>query len=335
MDYQAGASSTINRFLRITKDTALTIVCVGVVFVFSGLHVFAQYIEPDPSFYAENPLSVSVAISATAPSPTITTQLYPDAVPMPGPINMVDTIDSAIFKGLAYPDATIYLLKNGDVMGQTKAGKDGYFDIRLRSLPQGTFTFGLKAEDSFKNVSKIITVTVFISGGVATTVGGIFMPPTITSDKTEVKKGEIITFSGLTAPYAEIRLSLGKGSDEVIKKIHVTASGIWSYVLDSSEFSFGDYEAKARALLSDSLSPYSEVLFFKVGEVTKLRVKNIGLSGFRKKCDLNNDNRVNLLDFSIMAFWYKRLGFPPKVDLNTDTKINLTDLSILAYCWTG
>jgi hypothetical protein len=44
---------------------------------------------------------------------------------------------------------------------------------------------------------------------------------------------------------------------------------------------------------------------------------------------------VNILDFSIMAFWYKRLGFPAKVDLNTDNKVNLTDLSILAYCWTG
>jgi hypothetical protein len=66
-----------------------------------------------------------------------------------------------------------------------------------------------------------------------------------------------------------------------------------------------------------------------------MRAKLSGLTGFRKKCDLNNDNRVNLLDFSIMAFWYKRLGFPPKVDLNSDANVNLTDLSILAYCWTG
>ena len=74
---------------------------------------------------------------------------------------------------------------------------------------------------------------------------------------------------------------------------------------------------------------------FRVGDTNRPRPKNAYLSGFRKKCDLNNDNRVNLLDFSIMAFWYKRLTFPPKVDLNTDKQVNLTDLSILAFCWTG
>jgi hypothetical protein len=283
-----------------------------------------------------NPLSVTVTVTAIAPSPVITTQNTPVVVPPPpGPINMVDTIDAAIFKGLAYPDATVYLLKNGEVMGQTKADSAGFFDIRLRTLSQGTFTFGLKAEDSNKNVSKLITVSIFISGGVATTVDGIVIPPTITSDKTAVKKGETVTFSGFAAPDAEVRLSLSKGASEWIKKVQALASGSWTYVLDSSSFSFGDYEAKARSLLSDNLSPYSEVVLFTVGDVTKMRAKLSGLTGFRKKCDLNNDNRVNLLDFSIMAFWYKRLGFPPKVDLNSDANVNLTDLSILAYCWTG
>ena len=74
---------------------------------------------------------------------------------------------------------------------------------------------------------------------------------------------------------------------------------------------------------------------FRVGDTNRLRAKVSELPGFRKRCDLNNDSRVNILDFSIMAFWYKRLGFPPRVDLNADNNINLTDLSILAYCWTG
>ncbi len=51
--------------------------------------------------------------------------------------------------------------------------------------------------------------------------------------------------------------------------------------------------------------------------------------------DLNNDKRVNLIDFSITAYWYKRPSPPATVDLNNDGKVNLVDFSIMAYYWTG
>jgi hypothetical protein len=131
-----------------------------------------------------------------------------------------------------------------------------------------------------------------------------------------------------------MRLSFSALS-EILKKATSNASGTWSYTLDSSLLAFGDFEAKARSMTASDTSVYSDPLLFKVGDKTVIRPKSSSLFGFRKKCDLNDDSRVNLLDFSIMAFWYKRLGFPAKVDLNTDSSINLTDLSILAYCWTG
>ncbi|MFA6385357.1 MAG: dockerin type I domain-containing protein, partial [Candidatus Paceibacterota bacterium] len=51
--------------------------------------------------------------------------------------------------------------------------------------------------------------------------------------------------------------------------------------------------------------------------------------------DLNCDNHVNLIDFSIMAYWYKKINPPEKVDLNNDGKITLVDFSIMAFNWTG
>jgi hypothetical protein len=41
------------------------------------------------------------------------------------------------------------------------------------------------------------------------------------------------------------------------------------------------------------------------------------------------------VDFSIMAYWYKRPNPPASVDLNGDSKIDLVDFSILAFNWTG
>jgi hypothetical protein len=51
--------------------------------------------------------------------------------------------------------------------------------------------------------------------------------------------------------------------------------------------------------------------------------------------DMNTDCRVNLIDFSILAYWYKKAGVPASVDLNGDGKVTIVDFSILAYYWTG
>jgi hypothetical protein len=59
-----------------------------------------------------------------------------------------------------------------------------------------------------------------------------------------------------------------------------------------------------------------------------------------QKGDVNGDCRVNLVDFSITAYWYKRsvstefMGIEA-LQLSDDGLINLVDFSILAYYWTG
>ena len=47
------------------------------------------------------------------------------------------------------------------------------------------------------------------------------------------------------------------------------------------------------------------------------------------------DKKVNLIDFSIVAFWYKKNGAPQQFDFNNDGKVTIVDFSIMAYYWTG
>jgi len=65
---------------------------------------------------------------------------------------------------------------------------------------------------------------------------------------------------------------------------------------------------------------------------------------FPKKCpgkgDLNSDCRVDLVDFSIAAYWYKKPLSPPFAEierekLSGDGEVTLRDFSIMAYWWTG
>ena len=56
--------------------------------------------------------------------------------------------------------------------------------------------------------------------------------------------------------------------------------------------------------------------------------------------DLTDDCRVDLIDFSIAEFWYKKslselLLIQEKVQLSGDGIINLVDLSIMGFYWTG
>jgi len=52
--------------------------------------------------------------------------------------------------------------------------------------------------------------------------------------------------------------------------------------------------------------------------------------------DFNKDNKINIVDLSILLFWYGKTG--PEIipyDLNEDNMIDIADVSILFYRWTG
>jgi len=104
------------------------------------------------------------------------------------------------------------------------------------------------------------------------------------------------------------------------------------YNFDSSFVDYGTHYTKSKASIGNqAVSGFSNVISFKVG------TKNIAteLPKVVTKGDLNSDRRVNLVDFSIAAYWYKRPTPPATVDLNNDGKIDLVDFSIMAYYWTG
>lgn len=53
------------------------------------------------------------------------------------------------------------------------------------------------------------------------------------------------------------------------------------------------------------------------------------------KADFNADCRVNIVDFSILIYWFIRPNPLARIDLNSDTRVNLQDFSIMAFYWTG
>ena len=237
------------------------------------------------------------------------------------------------FTGKAYPKSTVTLLKDAQIVATTIAGADANFQISLSNITAGSYIFSVYSEDNRGNRSSLLTFPLSVTSGVTTNVTGIFIAPTIDVDKSEVKKGEVLKIFGQSAPNSEITIIINS-EEEIYGKTKADKIGAYLYNLDTLELEKGDHLAKSRATSENDISPLSKAVSFKVSDKTILKTSEKTIM----KADLNGDKRVNLIDFSIAAYWYKRpltTEAKDKVDLNKDGKVDLIDFSIMAYYWTG
>jgi hypothetical protein len=243
----------------------------------------------------------------------------------------VPPVTSVVFSGRAYPKSTVTLLKDAQIAATTIAGSDAMFSITLSGLSGGNYIFSIYAEDNKGIRSSLLTFPVSVTSGATTNVSGIFIAPTIAVDKSEVKRGDDIAIFGQSAPNSEITISVSSG-EEFFNKVKADSGGVYLYNFDTSPLEMGQHFTKSKSALNGEVSSFSKAVSFAVG------TKNV-LAQLPAKCsakaDLNGDCRVNLVDFSIAAYWYKRPSTPKTVDLNGDGKVDLIDFSIMAFYWTG
>ncbi len=221
-------------------------------------------------------------------------------------------------------------MRDAQVAATTVAGADANFSINLSGLSGGNYIFSVYGEDKESRRSNLSTFPVSITSGAATNISGIFIAPTIDVDKSEVKRGDNISIFGQSVPFSEVTIMISSEED-FFGKINADKNGIYFYSFDTSVLDIGQHLTKSKASYGGEVSSLSKAVGFKVGTKTITAKPAAKVS----RGDLNKDSRVNIVDFSIMAFWYKKTGFPISLDLNNDQKIDLKDFSILAYYWTG
>ena len=239
-------------------------------------------------------------------------------------------VTSAIFNGRAYPKSTVTLLKDAQIVATTIADTNANFSLNISGLTGGNYIFSVYSEDNKGNRSSLLTFPVSVTSGATTQISGIFLAPTIAVDKSEVKRGDNIAIFGQSAPQADIVISVSS-EEEFFAKTISDKEGIYLHNFDTTVLDYGLHNTKSKASIGNlAVSSFSRVISFKVGTITVPKEK-LEIS----KGDLNNDNKVNLVDFSIAAYWYKRTSPPSSVDLNGDGKVDLVDFSIMAYYWTG
>ena len=239
---------------------------------------------------------------------------------------------SALFYGKAYPYEKVYLLKDGELIDETVANVAADFSFDLANITPGIYTFSIYSYDVNGLQSVLYTVTLNLSNSSNIAIDDILLPPSITTNKQEVISPEMVKVSGQTLPYGEVSVFF-RGD---VYRTTTDGNGLYSVNLPTSELQKGLYDVTATSTGEGFISTVSKTVTFEVGDESIVALND----GCPQKADLNGDCRVNIIDFSIAAFWYERElsnDFIQDEDdqLTGDTLLDLRDFSLMAYYWTG
>lgn len=296
------------RFFLYNKRMKSFCILLFSIFLFFPFFVFSQ-----------GPQEVEITVGASVRPPAL-------PPPPPGGGVYIPPGTRVIFKGKAYPLAFLTLLKDEEVAATFFAEPTGLFEQELTGLLGGTYTFGIWAEDKEGRRSVTLSFTVSILSGRTTTISGIFISPTIEVGPTQVERGDVVNIFGQVFPKSDVSVFIS--SEEIVKQAKGSLEGEWSYALDTTPLEEREHYTRAKAFYGDGeQSSFSQTLAFLILKRGALVCKG---------ADLNFDGRVNIVDFSILLyFWSQRRPANICADINFDGIVNIIDFSIMMYYWTG
>jgi len=230
--------------------------------------------------------------------------------------------------GRSYPNSTINFLLDTESIGSVRADADGEFEFSAESDP-GTATAGIWSTDDNDVRSVTLNSTFDVTQGAITNLSGIIIPPTLTVENQNVDPGDVITVFGQAVPNATVEFHID-GSD-IVEQVTADDNGDWSYELDTARLSISQHILRARSITGNP--PLTRESNFS----TALQLF-VGVDGVATQpSDLNRDTFINLIDFSILIFWWQSNGgdSDPPADINQNGNVGLEDFSILLFNWTG
>lgn len=230
-------------------------------------------------------------------------------------------------EGEGYPNRTINILLDGDPVGTVRTNSRGEFSFSTAADP-GATTIGFWATDNSGVRSVTLSTTFDVTQGAITNVNGVLLPPTISVSDQTIDPGDQVTVRGQAIPNATVQVFV---DNAIFTTVTAANDGVWSATLDTSSLSLAEHIIKARYVKGSS------TLRTESSFSTALQLF-VGVDGQpSNNSDLNRDGFVNLIDFSILIFWWQTNGgsSDPPADINQNGNVGLEDFSILLFNWTG
>jgi hypothetical protein len=194
--------------------------------------------------------------------------------------------------------------------------EDGRFDASYNGLLAGDYFFALRVEDKDGRKTGIrpFPIASFKDELIAE---NLLMPPTIGFFRATVRKGDPLTVMGYSAPESIIEAEVdGWPLQDTTKS---NADGFYKILVPTSDLSFGEHRIQLRQ--QDKNGEKSDFSLKKIFTVSRL---------VSPETDLNNDDRININDWSIFLFLFNSEDKEQKikVDFNEDNKVDLSDFAI-------
>jgi hypothetical protein len=235
-----------------------------------------------------------------------------------------------IINGFAFPNSEVTVLVDGQRVDTTNADGDGDYSITIDEIARGVYTFGVYASGPDDVDSSTFSTSFTVTGARTSVLSNINIAPSILVAPDPVDPGETLTVSGYALPNATVEIENGRNNAGISSEQTVTSdsNGRWSTTFDTNNFRVDTYRVRARATgAGGTQTNWSEYTFYGVGQEAESPLN----------ADLNRDGDVNLIDFSILLFWWNTDGgnSNPPADINRDGNVSLTDFSILLFQWTG
>lgn len=230
--------------------------------------------------------------------------------------------------GKGFPGQTVHVIMDAKEIGTVRADSTGKFDFAANASP-GTVSMGFWSLDANRNKSITYNTTFDVTQGAITNVNSVLIPPTLAVNNNAINPGDTIIFSGQAVPNTSIEVHIDDSAN--ILKTVSDGSGLWTVSYNTAGLSAKNHTARARYILGNG--PLTTQSSFS----TTLQL-SVGVAGTSAKpSDLNRDGGVNLIDFSILIFWWGTPGgnSDPHADINSNNNVGLEDFSILLFNWTG
>ena len=236
-------------------------------------------------------------------------------------------------EGWAYPGATVSFLRDGVTITTKGAGGGGEFSDKTEGLDRGSYSFGIYAVDSKGVRSATFSTTLWLQTNTLNSLNNIMLPPTVSVAEASISPGTPLVVTGYSAPQAVLttwlRPKLAEVSTaDIVSTTTADGSGAWTITIPTLKLPKGTYEFVAQGKMPNGLV-----------ESDKSARKTIGLGvtvaddDCLSRGDLNCDDSVNLIDFSILLFNWNTASV--EADVNKDGTVSLPDFSILLFYWTG
>lgn len=227
------------------------------------------------------------------------------------------TAGSIYFVGYASPLAMVFFMENGQVIGTGTADINSAFDKTLSGLASGIHDIGVYAQDADNVNTSMVNYSVNVVENTSTSVS-VILPPSFVVASDTVKRSAPLNGHGRGYQLSTVQIFISGSLDSQSITTQVDANGRWSINLNP-KLHLG--LKTAYGIILDGQGGQSEVSESHNYTVTRT-------------ADLNNDNTVDLTDFSILMYSYSSLPIKNVIsDINDNGVVDLVDFSIMMANW--